>query len=86
VPYFEILNIIFDNCHKTIFILLIIVAEIGKKSKSGISTGALVGVVVGAIACAVTLSAIVTLLILRIKMRGYHTVSKRRHGEFCNMN
>ncbi|QCD77929.1 protein brassinosteroid insensitive 1 [Vigna unguiculata] len=54
--------------------------EIGKDSKSGISTGALVGIVVGAIACAVTLSAIVTLLILRIKMRGYHTVSKRRQA------
>jgi len=66
--------------------MLIVVAEIGKDSKSGISTGALVGIVVGAIACAVTLSAIVTLLILRIKMRGYHTVSKRRQGEFCNMN
>ncbi|CAJ1960635.1 unnamed protein product [Sphenostylis stenocarpa] len=54
--------------------------EIGKSSKSGISTGALVGIIIGAIACAVTLSAIVTILILRIKLRDYHTVSKRRHA------
>ncbi|KAK7333100.1 hypothetical protein VNO80_29863 [Phaseolus coccineus] len=54
--------------------------EIGKRSNSRIRTGALVGIIVGAIACAVTLSAIVTLLILRIKLRGYHTVSKRRQA------
>lgn len=48
-------------------------------SKSGISTGAIVGIVLGAIACAVTLSAIVTLLILRTKLKDYHAVSKRRH-------
>ncbi|KAI5408283.1 hypothetical protein KIW84_054202 [Lathyrus oleraceus] len=48
-------------------------------SKSGISTGAIVGIVLGAIACAVTLSAIVTLLILRTKLKDYRAVSKRRH-------
>ncbi|WJX37069.1 hypothetical protein P8452_24880 [Trifolium repens] len=47
-------------------------------SKSGISTGAIVGIVLGAIACAVTLSAIVTLLILRTKLKDYRAVSKRR--------
>ncbi|KAG4935123.1 hypothetical protein JHK85_050042 [Glycine max] len=56
--------------------------EIGRSSKSGISTGALVGIVIGAIAFAVTLSAIVTILILRIRLRDYHAVSRRRHGEF----
>lgn len=54
--------------------------EIGKSSKSGISTGALVGIVIGAIACAVTLSAIVTILILRVKLKDYHSISKRRHA------
>ncbi|KAJ1422960.1 Serine/threonine-protein kinase, active site [Sesbania bispinosa] len=49
-------------------------------SKSGISTGALVGIILGSIACAVTLSAIVTLLILRIQLRKHHAVSKRRHA------
>ncbi|XP_058750413.1 probable LRR receptor-like serine/threonine-protein kinase At1g06840 [Vicia villosa] len=49
-------------------------------SKSRISTGAIVGIVLGAIACAVTLSAIVTLLILRTKFKDYRAVSnKRRH-------
>lgn len=54
--------------------------EIGKSSKSGISTGALIGIVIGAIACAVTLSAIVTILILRIKLKDHHAVSKRRRA------
>ncbi|KAL5164337.1 putative LRR receptor-like serine/threonine-protein kinase [Glycine soja] len=54
--------------------------EIGRSSKSGISTGALVGIVIGAIAFAVTLSAIVTILILRIRLRDYHAVSRRRHA------
>nr|XP_027190406.1 probable LRR receptor-like serine/threonine-protein kinase At1g06840 isoform X2 [Cicer arietinum] len=48
-------------------------------SKSGISTGAIVGIVLGTIAFAVTLSAIVTLLILRTKLRDYRVVSKGRH-------
>jgi orotate phosphoribosyltransferase len=55
-------------------------------SKSGISTGAIVGIVLGAIACAVTLSAIVTLLILRTKLKDYRAVSKRRRGEFLITN
>ncbi|KAL2333094.1 hypothetical protein Fmac_014307 [Flemingia macrophylla] len=49
-----------------------------QRSKSGISTGALVGIVIGAIACAVILSAIVTILILRVKFKDYHAISKRR--------
>lgn len=66
--------------------MLIIVAVTVTSSKSGISTGAIVGIVLGAIACAVTLSAIVTLLILRTKLKDYRAVSKRRHGEFLIMN
>ncbi|TKY47280.1 LRR receptor serine/threonine-protein kinase [Spatholobus suberectus] len=55
--------------------------EFPTSSKSStISTGALVGIVIGAIACAVTLSAIVTILILRIKLRDSHAVSKRRRA------
>ncbi|KAI4306305.1 hypothetical protein L6164_029591 [Bauhinia variegata] len=49
-------------------------------SSGGISKGALAGIIIGAIACAVTLSAIVTLLILRMRMKNYHAVSKRRHS------
>ncbi|KAK8619740.1 hypothetical protein V6N13_066251 [Hibiscus sabdariffa] len=47
-------------------------------SRSGISTGALIGIVLGGIAIAVTLSAVVTLLILRVRLRNYRVVSKRR--------
>ncbi|KAK8515796.1 hypothetical protein V6N12_075817 [Hibiscus sabdariffa] len=47
-------------------------------SRSGISTGALIGIVLGGIAVAVTLSAVVTLLILRVRLRNYRVVSKRR--------
>ncbi|XVF05868.1 hypothetical protein REPUB_Repub05bG0210300 [Reevesia pubescens] len=49
-------------------------------STSGISTGALVGIVLGGIAVAVTLSAVVTLLILRVRLRNYRVVSKRRRA------
>ena len=49
--------------------------------KSTISTGALVGIVLGAIAGAVTLSAVVSLLILRKRSRNYRAVSKTRRGE-----
>ncbi|KAK7302024.1 hypothetical protein RJT34_12903 [Clitoria ternatea] len=54
--------------------------EIGRSRKSEISTGALVGIILGSIACAVALSAIVTILIVRMKLKGYHAVSKRRHA------
>lgn len=50
--------------------------------KSGISTGALIGIVLGGIAVAVTLSAVVTLLILRVRLRNYRAVSKRRQSEY----
>ncbi|XP_059429372.1 probable LRR receptor-like serine/threonine-protein kinase At1g06840 isoform X2 [Corylus avellana] len=48
--------------------------------RSALSKGALVGIVLGAIACAVTLSAVVSLLIVRVRMRKYHAVSRRRHS------
>ncbi|KAG5125101.1 hypothetical protein JHK82_031838 [Glycine max] len=51
-----------------------------RSESQNIRTGVLVGIVIGAIACAVTLSAIVTILILRIKLRDYHAVSKQRHA------
>lgn len=69
-----------------LILLIIIVAVTATSSKSGISTGAIVGIVLGTIAFAVTLSAIVTLLILRTKLRDYRVVSKGRHGEFLIMN
>ncbi|PON36505.1 GPCR kinase [Trema orientale] len=46
--------------------------------KSGISKGALIGIVLGGIAAAVTLSAIVSLLILRTRIRDHRAISKRR--------
>ncbi|XP_027337734.1 probable LRR receptor-like serine/threonine-protein kinase At1g06840 [Abrus precatorius] len=53
---------------------------IGSSSKSRISTGALVGIIIGSIACAVALSAIATILIVRIRLRDYRAISKRRHA------
>ncbi|KAE8056361.1 hypothetical protein FH972_013140 [Carpinus fangiana] len=49
-------------------------------SRSALSTGALAGIVLGAIAGAVTSSAVVSLLIVRVRMRKYHAVSRRRHS------
>ncbi|XP_027941999.1 probable LRR receptor-like serine/threonine-protein kinase At1g06840 isoform X2 [Vigna unguiculata] len=63
------------------FVLLDIYSEaITPSSSSGISKGALAGIILGAIACAVTLSAIVSILILRVRMRDYHALSKRRNA------
>ncbi|KAK4274946.1 hypothetical protein QN277_018100 [Acacia crassicarpa] len=50
----------------------------GPSKSSGISKGALAGIILGTIAGAVTLSAIVTLLILRGRMRAYHALSSNR--------
>ncbi|KAK8544937.1 hypothetical protein V6N12_025797 [Hibiscus sabdariffa] len=55
-------------------------------SRSGISTGALIGIVLGGIAIAVTLSAVVTLLILRVRLRNYRVVSKRRQKVANGLN
>lgn len=51
--------------------------EIPNTSKSGLTTGAIVGILFGAIAGAGTLSALVTILIMRRHSR-YHVVSRRR--------
>ncbi|KAG5233587.1 LRR receptor serine/threonine-protein kinase [Salix suchowensis] len=48
--------------------------------KSKLSTAALVGIVVGAIAGAVTLSALVSLLILRKRAGNYRAITKRRRA------
>ncbi|XP_061346769.1 probable LRR receptor-like serine/threonine-protein kinase At1g06840 isoform X2 [Gastrolobium bilobum] len=52
---------------------------------SGISKGALAGIVLGAIAGAVTLSAIVSILILRIRLRDYRVLSRRRNASRISM-
>ncbi|PPS13232.1 hypothetical protein GOBAR_AA07434 [Gossypium barbadense] len=56
-----------------------------RTSGSGVSTGALIGIVLGGIAVAVTLSAVVTLLILRVRLRNYRLVSKRRQSICSNI-
>ena len=58
------------------------VAENDNSPSSGLSKGALAGIVLGTIAGAVTLSAVVTLLILRMHMRKYRSISRRRHCEY----
>ncbi|CAB4312324.1 unnamed protein product [Prunus armeniaca] len=61
------------------FILLDPYKNVGATStKSGLSKGALAGIILGTIAGAVTLSAIVSLLILRKHLRDRHTISRRR--------
>ncbi|XP_030524316.1 probable LRR receptor-like serine/threonine-protein kinase At1g06840 [Rhodamnia argentea] len=54
-------------------------------SSSGISKGALVGIVLGAIAGAVTLSAIVSLFIMRKHLRDHHGISKRRRSSTASI-
>ncbi|GMI84039.1 HDS-associated RLK1 [Hibiscus trionum] len=67
-PY-ELLNFSLLDIYRDVFVTT---------RRSGISTGALIGIVLGGIAVAVTLSAVVTLLILRVRLRNYRVVSKRR--------
>ncbi|KAK4606905.1 hypothetical protein RGQ29_000938 [Quercus rubra] len=52
---------------------------------SGLSKGALAGLVLGIIAGAVALSAVVTLLILRMHVRNYHALSRRRHSSMSSI-
>ncbi|XP_030962957.1 probable LRR receptor-like serine/threonine-protein kinase At1g06840 isoform X2 [Quercus lobata] len=49
---------------------------------SGLSKGTLAGLVLGTIAVAVTLSAVVTLLIMRRRVEKYHSLSRRRRCEY----
>ncbi|GLU11957.1 hypothetical protein SLE2022_286730 [Rubroshorea leprosula] len=47
---------------------------------TGVSKGALAGIILGTFAGAVTLSAIISLIIFRRRLRGYHAVLKRRQS------
>ncbi|KAM2613972.1 hypothetical protein TB2_028642 [Malus domestica] len=51
---------------------------VASSSKSGLGKGALAGIILGTIAGAVTLSAIVSLLILRKHLKDRHAISRRR--------
>jgi nitrate reductase gamma subunit len=57
-------------------------SEPSNSPRSTLSKGALAGIVLGTIAGAVTLSAVVTLLILRVHMKKHPTVSRRRRCEY----
>jgi hypothetical protein len=63
-------------------ILFYNVTGASKSPWSTLSKGALVGIILGTTAGAVTLSAILSLLILRKHMRKHHAVSKRRRCEY----
>jgi len=47
-------------------------------SPSGLSNGAVAGIVLGSVAAAVTLTAIIALIIMRKRMRGYSAVARRK--------
>ncbi|OMO82993.1 hypothetical protein CCACVL1_11608 [Corchorus capsularis] len=74
-PY-ELLNFTLLDIYKDVLITT---------SKSGISKNALIGIVLGGIAIAVTLSAVVTLLIIRVRLRNYRVVSKRSHASKASL-
>ncbi|KAG9443313.1 hypothetical protein H6P81_014653 [Aristolochia fimbriata] len=60
------------------FTLLPPYAPVVDFTNSGISKGAVAGIVLGSIAGAVTVSAIITILILRKYSKSYHAISRRR--------
>ncbi|KAB1211956.1 hypothetical protein CJ030_MR5G023736 [Morella rubra] len=68
------------------FTLLSVYSDvISTSSSSSLSKGALAGIVLGAIAGAVALSAVVSLLILRGRMKNYQAVSKSRRLSKASM-
>lgn len=59
------------------------VTVVTSSKKSGLGKGALAGIILGTIAVAVTLSAIVSILILRKHLKDrHHTISRRRRCEY----
>lgn len=67
-----------------LFILIVLtnLTVIAPSGSSGLGKGALAAIVVGTFAGAVMMSAVVSLLILRKRMKKYHAVSRKRRGEF----
>lgn len=47
-------------------------------SPSGVSKGALAGIVLGAVAATATLTAIIALIIMRKRIKGYTAVARRK--------
>ncbi|KAF5936348.1 hypothetical protein HYC85_027477 [Camellia sinensis] len=70
---------------RVFLIILVSVAANPSSSKSGIRKVALIGIALGTIAGAVTLSAIVSLLILRLNTRKRHTSSRRHLCEYLTI-
>uniref|UniRef100_A0A2N9I2L9 Protein kinase domain-containing protein n=1 Tax=Fagus sylvatica TaxID=28930 RepID=A0A2N9I2L9_FAGSY len=66
-------------------IVMLCSVGISTSSRSGLSKVSLVGIVLGTIVGAVTLSAVVTLLILRVHMRKHHAVSRRHHSSMTSI-
>ena len=67
-----------------LFVLIVLtnVTDGANSPSSGLSKGTLAGLVLGTIAVAVTLSAVVTLLIMRRRVGKYHSHSRRRRCEY----
>ncbi|GLT80686.1 hypothetical protein SLA2020_521110 [Shorea laevis] len=59
--------------------------ELGISSSSGISRGALAGIILGTFGGAVILSVIVSLIILRRRLRKYRAVAKRRQASRASL-
>lgn len=65
--------------------VLIDVTVTASSNKSGVSKGALAGIIVGTFAGAVTLSAIVSLFIMRRHKRNHRAISRRRRSEYLSV-
>ena len=65
-----------------VLIVLTNVTDGANSPSSGLSKGKLAGLVLGTIAVTVTLSAVVTLLIMRRHVGKYHSHSRRRNCEY----
>ncbi|KAH0905804.1 hypothetical protein HID58_037631 [Brassica napus] len=54
-------------------------------SPSGVSKGAIAGIVLGSVAAAVTITAIIALIIMRKRMKGYAAVSRRKRSSKASL-
>ncbi|GKV09577.1 hypothetical protein SLEP1_g21056 [Rubroshorea leprosula] len=68
---YELINFTFPDVFKD---------ESSPSLSTGVSKGALASIILGTFAGAVTLSAIISLIIFRRRLRGYHAVLKRRQS------
>lgn len=61
-----------------LIVMLFCFAVFPEATSSGVSKGALAGIILGSVAAAVTLTAIIAIIIMRKRIKGYTAVARRK--------